>query len=628
MPIEINPGGGGGGGAPSGPAGGDLSGTYPNPSVFEGHLTDQVAPAAPAAGTLVLQSFSQQGFSVPHVYDAQGNAIELTRDNMFIARNVTGASIARGAAVYISGTTGAVPQVAPAKADSSATMPAVGLMYDATANNGYGRVLFIGDLERFDTSGFAAGDKLYVSAASAGALVNTAPTTNPQLIGWVLASGVGNGVIYVHLSNSAALTAADTSVVVGGTPSAPTVRANTLDVIAADHPPVSDWSNNSHKITSVADPTLAQDAATKHYVDNVTPGNAGGKGHLTTATAVNTPADLAPGSDGTVLTADSTQAEGLKWSSSSAARVTSFAAGAGQTFTMDAATVAVEVICIGAGGGGAGGASSVSTSKSGGGGGGGGSVTIAKLRAADVSSPVTVNVGTGGTGGAGGAAGAGAAGTGGGNGGSTNFGTYLSAYGGGGGQAGTNANNQGGSGAGTGSSAVGTTRGNPNVTGNAIGGAAGVGGASTDGSSSEYGGAGGAGGTAGSTGHSGGSSIFAGPGGGSGGGVTAGNVGSNGGAGGAPQSYAVGGGGTLGTGGAAPTVGGNGAAGPTPYCGAGGGGGGAGSLGAGGGKDGGTGGTGAGGGGGGAGSNNAASGNAGGAGKAGGAGRCIVIEYA
>ena len=58
------------------------------------------------------------------------------------------------------------------------------------------------------------------------------------------------------------VTAADTSIVVGGTGSAPTIRTNTRDVIAADHAPAADWSNNGHKITNLADGTVFTDAAT------------------------------------------------------------------------------------------------------------------------------------------------------------------------------------------------------------------------------------------------------------------------------------------------------------------------------------------------------------------------------
>ena len=57
------------------------------------------------------------------------------------------------------------------------------------------------------------------------------------------------------------VTAADTSITVAGTAANPTVKTGTLDVIAADHPPAADWSNNSHKITSLANGTAAQDAA-------------------------------------------------------------------------------------------------------------------------------------------------------------------------------------------------------------------------------------------------------------------------------------------------------------------------------------------------------------------------------
>ena len=68
------------------------------------------------------------------------------------------------------------------------------------------------------------------------------------------AGGGGGGAV-----NS--VTAGDTSIVVGGTSVNPTIETATLDVIAADHPPAANWSNNSHKITSLANGSSAQDAA-------------------------------------------------------------------------------------------------------------------------------------------------------------------------------------------------------------------------------------------------------------------------------------------------------------------------------------------------------------------------------
>lgn len=77
-------------------------------------------------------------------------------------------------------------------------------------------------------------------------------------------TGVGNGSgaqDVAAFGQLPVLAAADTSAVVGGTATAPTVRTGTLDVVAAQHPAAADWSNNSHKITSVANGSGAQDVA-------------------------------------------------------------------------------------------------------------------------------------------------------------------------------------------------------------------------------------------------------------------------------------------------------------------------------------------------------------------------------
>jgi len=162
-------------------------------------LIDQAVPSNPPANNIFLFSKDQNGLSVPHILDENGNEIEITRDNLTIVRNTSGASIAKGSVVYITGATGSVPNVSKAKADSSTTLPAYGIMYQTTANNGFGWMMIIGVLEKFDLSAFAVGDLLYVSPTTAGILTATKPISPnfAQSIGVVLHNGVGNGVLQV-----------------------------------------------------------------------------------------------------------------------------------------------------------------------------------------------------------------------------------------------------------------------------------------------------------------------------------------------------------------------------------------------------------------------------------------------
>lgn len=167
------------------------------------------------------------------------------------------------------------------------------------------------------------------------------------------------------------------------------------------------------------------------------------KGDLIGASAADTPARLAVGTNGQVLSANSSTATGLEW--------ITVAAGGGDlysqdftssgTFSVPAGVDKVLVLAVGGGGAGGGCLSGAGTYQSGGGG-GGGQIKYQPV-AVTAGSSVTVTIGAGATGGTGDGA----------SGGSTTFGALLTALGGSGGAANdnaltpvTNGMNQGGAG--------------------------------------------------------------------------------------------------------------------------------------------------------------------------------------
>jgi len=90
------------------------------------------------------------------------------------------------------------------------------------------------------------------------------PATELDFTSGATVTDGGGGVAQIAVSGGsgvATVTATDTSIVIAGTATNPTVATGTLDVIAADHPPAANWSNNSHKITALANGSSAQDAA-------------------------------------------------------------------------------------------------------------------------------------------------------------------------------------------------------------------------------------------------------------------------------------------------------------------------------------------------------------------------------
>ena len=118
----------------------------------------------------------------------------------FKAKNAQGAQITKGQAVFISGVSGTVPEVQLARANSASTMPAFGLVH-ATANAGADvEIVTFGNLTDYDTTTYSlsANDTVFISAATAGALTNTAPTGETNLIqniGRVVRADASAGII-------------------------------------------------------------------------------------------------------------------------------------------------------------------------------------------------------------------------------------------------------------------------------------------------------------------------------------------------------------------------------------------------------------------------------------------------
>jgi len=116
-------------------------------------------------------------------------------------KNETGSTIGAGVPVYISGQSGSGTEftVAPADADGSGTMPAIGITTASATNNSAVSILTFGKFVGLDTSSFSVGDELYVSTT--GILTNTAPTgetASLQKIAKVTRSHATDGAIFVQ----------------------------------------------------------------------------------------------------------------------------------------------------------------------------------------------------------------------------------------------------------------------------------------------------------------------------------------------------------------------------------------------------------------------------------------------
>ena len=135
------------------------------------------------------------------VYDGT-NWVNEHNDNTFIKiYNDTGGDLTRGQVVYINGAHNQnLANVDLAKSDSSATMPAIGVVYATVADGGEGLAVTYGRASGVDTSLIAVGQTVYVSNTVAGGVIGTKPyDTSPHLIQnlGVCVKSASNGSVFV-----------------------------------------------------------------------------------------------------------------------------------------------------------------------------------------------------------------------------------------------------------------------------------------------------------------------------------------------------------------------------------------------------------------------------------------------
>ena len=197
------------------------------------HGNPSSPPSSPTAGDVWMDSAN----TALKIYDgsewSQGNFVG-NLEGFIEIEVIAGENLSKGDVVYVSGSSGNTPEVSKARANSTNTMPAVGICEQTINSGNTGFIVVQGLLTGINTSTYSEGDVLYVSSSVAGAFQNTAPTGESNRIqnvgkvinssngGSILVTGAGrfnatsaldNGNIFIgNASNQAVTTSLDTTV--------------------------------------------------------------------------------------------------------------------------------------------------------------------------------------------------------------------------------------------------------------------------------------------------------------------------------------------------------------------------------------------------------------------------------
>jgi hypothetical protein len=116
---------------------------------------------------------------VNHTFGVYNDIPEITlqvgQESHLRVRNISGAMIPDGSAVYVSGADQGLPTIELAKSDRSSTLSAVTIATHNIDDTSNGYTTVTGAVNDVDTSAFGEGDTLYVSDSTAGVITNERP---------------------------------------------------------------------------------------------------------------------------------------------------------------------------------------------------------------------------------------------------------------------------------------------------------------------------------------------------------------------------------------------------------------------------------------------------------------------